>query len=175
MAEGLVTHTIEPVFAPNSLVLLLGTMPSPQSRRQGFYYGHPQNRFWPVLAQVFDQPTPAWQDIEAKRRLLLVNRLALWDVLAECTIDGAADSSIRQPRPNDLPRLIQQTQIQAVFCTGLKAWQLYQQLAEPQTHIPAVRLPSTSPANRRVSDAELFAAYQQIKKTRDMLTARSIY
>ena len=173
MVQKPVKHDIEPIFAANSLVLVLGTMPSPQSRRQGFYYAHPQNRFWPVLARVFGEPEPERQDIPAKRSLIIRQRLALWDVLAECSIDGAADSSIRRPRPNNLPALISRTQIRAVFCTGLKAYQLYQRLCAPQTHIPAVRLPSTSPANRRISDDGLFDAYRQIKATRDMLITRA--
>lgn len=169
MTPTAVKHTIPPVFAPDSLVLLLGTMPSPQSRRQGFYYGHPQNRFWRALAEVFGAPVPEVNDIAAKKRLLLQNRLALWDVLADCLIDGAADSSIKAPNPNDIAGLIPKTQIQAVFCTGQKAWQLYQRLCLPACHIPAELLPSTSPANRRVSDAELLAAYQKIKSRRDSL------
>ncbi len=164
MSKTTVFHNIAPVFAADSRVLLLGTMPSPQSRRQGFYYGHPQNRFWPTLAAVFDAPAPALDDIPAKRRLLLDNRLALWDVLAACEIAGAADGSIADPRPNDIAGLLRQTEISRVFCTGRKAWQLYQKFCAAACGIEAVCLPSTSPANRRVSDAELLAAYRQIKQ-----------
>ncbi len=163
MPKSTVVHPIPPVYAPDSRVLLLGTMPSPQSRRQGFYYGHPQNRFWPTLAQVFAAPVPAVDDVAAKRRLILANRLALWDVLAACDIDGAADGSISNPQPNDIAGLVAKTAITHVFCTGLKAWQLYQKLCAPTTGIDAVRLPSTSPANRRITDRELLEAYQQIK------------
>lgn len=166
MPKSCVIHPIPPVYAKNSCVLLLGTMPSPQSRRQGFYYGHPQNRFWPTLAQVFAVPVPAVDDIAAKRRLILDNQLALWDVLAACDIDGAADGSISNPQPNDITGLIAKTRIQHVFCTGLKAWQLYQKLCAPATGIDAIRLPSTSPANRRITDTELIEAYQQIKTGR---------
>lgn len=169
MQPQFITHTISPIFAANSLVLLLGTMPSPQSRRRNFYYGHPQNRFWPLLAQVFGTPTPAHDDITAKRDLILHNRLALWDVLACCEISGAADSSIRNPQANDIAALLDKTQIRAVFCTGQKAWQLYQKLCLPTCGLPAVCLPSTSPANRRIGNAELLAAWQAVKTTRDSL------
>ena len=169
MQPQFITHTIPPIFAADSLVLLLGTMPSPQSRRQNFYYGHPQNRFWPLLAQIFGAPIPARDDITAKCDLILQNRLALWDVLACCEISGAADSSIRNPRANDIAALLAKTQIQAVFCTGQKAWQLYQKLCLPTCGLPAVCLPSTSPANRRIKDTELLAAWQAVKTTRDRL------
>lgn len=159
----LIRHTIAPIYAADSKVLLLGTMPSPKSREAAFYYGHPQNRFWRTLAAVFDEPLP--QDIAEKTALLLRHRLALWDVLESCLIKGADDSSIREPRANDLPALIAKTQITAVFCTGAKAHLLYQQLCQPSTGIPAVRLPSTSPANRRFSDSALLAAYSQIRAT----------
>ena len=158
----LIVHQIAPVFAADSRVLLLGSLPSPKSRAQGFYYGHPQNRFWPTLAAVLSVPPPEPADIEAKRRLLVEHRLALWDVLASCLITGAADSSISQPQANDIAGLLQQTQIHAVFCTGAKAHSLYQSLCLPQTGLPAHRLPSTSPANRRYSNQQLIEEYQKI-------------
>ena len=98
-----VTHEIQPVFDSRSRVLLLGTMPSPSSREQGFYYGHPQNRFWRVIAAIFDEPAP--RTIEEKRDMLLRHPIALWDVLASCEIEGASDASIRDAQPNDLARI----------------------------------------------------------------------
>lgn len=160
--KQLIFHDIPPVFAPNSRVLLLGSLPSPKSRAQGFYYGHPQNRFWPTLAAVLQEPAPDREDIAAKKAMLLKHRIALWDVLASCRIAGAADSSISQPQPNDIAGLLAQTQIRAIFCTGTKAHSLYQRLCLPQTGLPAQLLPSTSPANRRWSNSRLQAAYQQI-------------
>ncbi len=160
--KQLIVHDIPPVFAANSRVLLLGSLPSPKSRAQGFFYGHPQNRFWPTLAAVLNEPVPARDNIAAKKAMLLKHRLALWDVLASCQIAGASDASISQPQPNDIAGLLAQTQIQAVFCTGPKAYSLYQKLCLPQTGLPAQMLPSTSPANRRWSNAQLQTAYQKI-------------
>ena len=111
-----VTHNFPPLFAPDSRALILGSIPSPKSREQAFFYGHPQNRFWPVLAAVFGEPAP--QTIEDKRSLALRHRIAMWDTLAACDIRGASDTSIRNPVANDLPWLIAQTQVRAVFCTG---------------------------------------------------------
>ena len=160
--KQLIVHDIPPVFAANSRVLLLGSLPSPKSRAQGFFYGHPQNRFWPTLAAVLNEPVPARDNIAAKKAMLLKHRLALWDVLASCQIAGASDASITQPQPNDIASLLAQTQIQAVFCTGAKAYSLYQKLCLPQPGLPAQMLPSPSPANRRWSNAQLQAAYQKI-------------
>ena len=160
--KQLIVHTIPPVFAPDSRVLLLGSLPSPKSRVQGFYYGHPQNRFWPTLAAVLNEPAPAREDIAAKKQLLLRHRLALWDVLASCLISGAADASISQPQPNDIASLLAKTQIQAIFCTGATAYKLYQRLCLPTTGLAAQQLPSTSPANRRYNNEQLKNAYQAI-------------
>ena len=88
-------HTLLPIYDANSRILILGTFPSPKSRAQGFYYGHPQNRFWHVLSTVLQEPLPS--SIEEKRAMLLRRGIALWDVLASCKITGAADSSIRDP------------------------------------------------------------------------------
>ena len=152
-----VTHEIQPVFDSHSRVLLLGTMPSPASREQGFYYGHPQNRFWRVLAAIFDEPAP--RTIEEKRDMLLRHHIALWDVLASCEIEGASDASIRDAQPNDLARIFDAADIRAVFATGTKAGELYRKLIEPTLDAPCTTLPSTSPANAKMKLADLVDAY----------------
>ena len=152
-----VTHEIQPVFDSRSHVLLLGTMPSPASREQGFYYGHPQNRFWRVLAAIFDEPAP--RTIEEKRDMLLRHHVALWDALASCEIEGASDASIRDAQPNDLARIFDAADIRAVFATGTKAGELYRKLIEPPLGVPCTTLPSTSPANAKMKLADLVDAY----------------
>ncbi len=154
-----VTHEIQPVFDSRSRVLLLGTMPSPASREQGFYYGHPQNRFWRVLAAIFDEPAP--RAIEEKRDMLLRHHIALWDVLASCEIEGASDASIRDAQPNDLARIFDAADIRAVFATGAKAGELYRKLIEPTLGVPCTTLPSTSPANAKMKLADLVDAYSK--------------
>ena len=155
-----VTHNFPPLFAPDSRALILGSIPSPKSREQAFFYGHPQNRFWPVLAAVFGEPAP--QTVADKRSLALRHRIAMWDTLAACDIRGASDTSIRNPVPNDLPWLIAQTQVRAVFCTGTTSYKYYKKLCQPQTGIEAVCLPSTSPANAAWSKERLIQAYSVI-------------
>lgn len=154
-----VTHEIQPVFDSRSRVLLLGTMPSPASREQGFYYGHPQNRFWRMLAAIFDEPVP--RTIEEKRDMLLRHHIALWDVLASCEIEGASDASIRDAQPNDLARIFDAADIRAVFATGTKAGELYRKLIEPTLGVPCTTLPSTSPANAKMKLADLVDAYSK--------------
>lgn len=155
-----IIHSIEPVFDAESRVLILGTMPSPKSREVQFYYGHPQNRFWRVLASVLGEELP--QSVPEKKAMLLRHRIALWDVLAECEITGASDSSIRNPVANDLSVILDHAPVQAVFTTGATAWKLYTRLQKPHTGIEAVRLPSTSPANCAVKMEALTEAYKAI-------------
>lgn len=159
-AAARVVHTIEPVFDERSRVLVLGTMPSPKSREIGFYYGHPQNRFWRVLAALFDEPVPTTN--EERTALLLAHRIALWDVLASCTIKGASDASIADAVPNDLSRITEAAPIQRVFCTGATAARLYRKHCEAATGIPATQLPSTSPANAAWSLDRLIEAYRPL-------------
>ena len=159
MSEHIV-HTIEPVFDSESRVLILGTMPSPKSREVGFYYGHPRNRFWKVLALVLGESEPS--SITEKIALLHRRHIALWDVLAACEIEGASDASIRQPEPNDLSRIFSVAPIQAVFTTGTTAYRLYQKYQAQLTGLNANRLPSTSPANCAVSLEQLSEAYREI-------------
>ena len=152
-----VVHTIPPLYDSTSRVLLLGSIPSPKSREVGFFYGHPRNRFWPVLAAVLGEPAP--QTIEQKRAMCLRHHVALWDTIARCDIAGASDTSIRNAVPNDVAALIEQLGVQAVFCNGAASGRIYAKYAEPLTHLPATVLPSTSPANAVWSPARLQAAW----------------
>ena len=158
-----VIHTLPPVFDRNSRVLILGTMPSPASREAGFFYSHPQNRFWPVMAAVFGEPEP--KSNGEKRAFLLSRRVALWDVLKSCLIRGADDRSIAEPTANDLSVILSAAKIQAVFTTGGIAAALYKRCCLPKMGIQAHPLPSTSPANCRYYDFDsLTAAYSVITK-----------
>lgn len=144
-----VTHTFGPVFDDRSKILILGSMPSVKSREQNFYYGHPQNRFWKVLAAVLDEDVPA--TIEEKRAFLLKNDIALWDVIGSCDIIGSSDSSIRNVRANDMATIMDKADIKAIFANGGKAHALFEQYCGAYTSSgkqpPLVKLPSTSPAN----------------------------
>lgn len=156
-----IIHTIAPVFDAQSRILILGTMPSPKSRENAFYYGHPQNCFWRILSAVFEETVPGTNS--EKTVFLLWHHIALWDVLQSCDITGADDSSIRNPVPNDLRLILSQADIQAVFTTGKKAAQLYRKLILPETGMPAHELPSTSPANcARTTFEGLKAAHMAI-------------
>ena len=97
-----IEHPLEPIYAVDSRVLVLGTMPSPKSREIGFYYGHPQNRFWKVMGALFDEPEPL--GIEGRTAFLYAHGIALWDVLSSCAIVGASDASIVDPVANNLSR-----------------------------------------------------------------------
>jgi hypoxanthine-DNA glycosylase len=139
------THPFGPLYNDSSKVLILGSFPSVKSREQNFFYGHPQNRFWRVIASVFDQPVP--QSIEEKKQLILSSGLALWDSIASCEITGSSDSSIRNAQPNDLSIILNNCNIERIYCNGRKSYELYQKYIRPQTGRAAVCLPSTSPAN----------------------------
>lgn len=155
-----VIHTFGPVYDGASRVLILGTMPSPKSREYGFYYNHPRNRFWPVMAALFGAELPASN--AEKEALVRTHGIALWDVLASCVIAGAEDSSIREPVPNDINRILRAAAIRAIFTTGGKAAELYRCHCQPSTGVPAIALPSTSPANARLRLPDLVQAYRPI-------------
>jgi hypoxanthine-DNA glycosylase len=155
-----VIHQIPPTYDSESRVLVLGSVPSPKSREVGFNYGHPQNRFWRVLAALAGEELPLTTD--ERRAFCLRHRIALWDVVAECDIVGASDASIRDPKPNPLTQITHYAPIEAIFCTGAKAHALYRRLCEKEVGMRAVRLPSTSPANAACSMERLLAAYAEI-------------
>ena len=153
-------HPFGPLFNENSHVLILGSFPSVKSREQNFFYGHPQNRFWKVIAAVFDQPVP--QNIEEKKQLILTNGLALWDSIASCEITGSSDASIRNARANDIDIILGNSSIERIYCNGRKSHELYCRYIEAQTGREAICLPSTSPANAQWSLERLIEAWSVI-------------
>ena len=156
------THTIPPVFDADCRTLILGSFPSVKSRETAFFYGHPQNRFWKVLAAVFGEAVP--QTVEEKTALLLRHHIALWDVAASCEIEGSSDASMRQVVPNDLSPILQTASIERIFTNGGTAHWLYQKLIFPKTGMPDIPLPSTSPANARSSLADLTEKWMCIRE-----------
>lgn len=157
-----VSHTFEPVFDENSRILILGTFPSVKSREQNFYYGHPQNRFWKLLAALTDSEVP--KNIPEKKDMLLRNCIAIWDVIESCEIIGSSDSSIRNVVPADLNRILKQAPIQTIYANGGKAFELYEKYARPLTGRPIKKLPSTSPANAAWQMERLIEAWSVIRE-----------
>lgn len=157
----MIVHPIQPVYNKYSRILILGSFPSVKSREEGFFYGHPQNRFWRVLAAVFQEQVP--RTIEEKRAFLLQNRIAVWDVIASCDIEGSSDSSIKNVVPNNLEQILHTAPIETVYVNGKKAQQLYIRYLEPETGRKAVCLPSTSPANAAWSLDRLIEVWKKIR------------
>ena len=138
-------HTFGPVYDKNSKILILGSFPSVKSRENQFYYGHPQNRFWRVIAAICNETLP--ETVEEKKGLLQRHRIALWDVIASCDIVGSSDSSIKNVAANNMDVIFQKADIGVVFANGDKAYRLYQKYCDGEGQPPLIRLPSTSPAN----------------------------
>lgn len=155
-----VKHEIPPIFDKNSKILVLGSFPSVKSRESQFFYHHPQNRFWKVLSSVIGVDTPT--SIEEKKKFLLDNNIALWDVIASCDIEGSSDSSIKNVVTNDLDKIIENCNIKQIFCNGGKSYELYRKYCEKDTNLKAIKLPSTSPANARFSLEKLIAEWNII-------------
>ena len=150
---------LPPLHGARAIALILGSFPSPKSREQGFFYGHKQNRFWPMIAAVTGEPVPDWADIEAKKAIILKHGLAVWDTIGACDIKGASDASIRNAVPNDVAALIQKLGVRAVFCNGAASGRIYAKYAEPLTHLPAAVLPNVAGPGKLVFDYGDSAAY----------------
>ena len=158
-------HPIPPVYstAPKnpSRILILGSFPSVKSRETAFFYGHPQNRFWRVMAAVLHEPFPI--TVEEKITLLTAHGIALWDVIAACDITGSSDSTITNVTPTNLFPILAGGTVRAVFTNGTTATRLYKRYQEPTTGIPSICLPSTSPANAARSLEQLVEAWSVIR------------
>ena len=155
-------HEFQPIYDSRSKALILGSFPSVKSREQNFYYGHPRNRFWKLLAAICSEDTPAATD--QKIALCLKHGIALWDVIQSCDIEGSSDSSIKNVRVNDLSVILDNCDIKCIFVNGSTAYNLFVKYQQTRTGREAVRLPSTSPANAAWSFDRLFSEWSIIRE-----------
>ncbi len=153
-------HPFEPVVDETCHTLILGSFPSVKSRENAFFYGHPQNRFWRMLAAVFGEEVP--KDIPEKKSLLLRHGIALWDVIASCEIEGSSDASVKNAVPVDIVRVCGAAPIRRVICNGALAAKLYRKHLLPLTGLEAQTAPSTSPANAAWSLERLTEAWAKL-------------
>ena len=158
----MIIHPIPPVYDEHAKILILGSFPSVKSREEGFFYGHPQNRFWKVISAVYGEDTP--RTVSDKKAFLLRNHIALWDVIGSCDIDGSSDSSIRNVSANDLSVILEHADIRNIYVNGQTAYKYYRRYSENKTGRSAICLPSTSPANAAWSADRLTIAWSCIKK-----------
>ena len=156
-----VTHPFRPLFQTDSKILILGSFPSIKTREYGFFYGHPQNSFWPLLERIFGVKLST--DIEERRAFLLQHHLAIYDVIYRCDIIGSGDASIQNVIPSDLSPILKEADIRQIFCNGGTAYRYYQKYQEQKTEVKAIQLPSTSPANARFSMDDLYHQWKIIK------------
>lgn len=157
-----IIHPIPPLFDAECRVLILGSFPSIKSREAMFFYGHPQNRFWPMLAALFGEPSPT--TVEEKKTLALSRRIAMWDSIRACTVTGSSDSSIRDVEPNDLSVILDGSRVDHIFCNGALSHKMYTKYIYPTTGIAALKLPSTSPANAAYTMDRLVREWSVIKE-----------
>ena len=150
-----------PVYDKNSKILILGSFPSVKSREANFYYGHPQNRFWPLLSRILETDAP--QNTEEKKALLIKNNIALWDTLDSCDIIGSSDSSIKNAVPVDIDRVLSAADIRKIFCNGGVSYTLFLRYLTPVCGITPEKLPSTSPANAAWTMDRLYNEWKRIK------------
>ena len=157
----MIVHPFPPLYDENSQILILGSFPSVKSREAMFFYGHPQNRFWKVTSRIFGAPVP--ETIDEKKKFLLSNKIALWDVIASCEIKGSSDSSIKNAVPNDLSEIFKKADIKHIFVNGKTAEKYYNKYTKDTVGKAAVCLPSTSPANAAWTVERLVKAWEIIK------------
>ena len=158
-AEQLV-HPFPPTWDEHSEILILGSFPSVKSREMAYFYGHPQNRFWRIVAALYEDDIPL--TVEERRAFLLRHHIALWDVIASCTIVGSSDSSIRDAVPNDIRPILAGAPIREIYTNGQTSFRLYRKYLLPEIGREAVCLPSTSPANAAWSFDRLTEAWSVI-------------
>lgn len=156
----MINHPFPPLFDGNSEKLILGSFPSVASREHNFYYGFSLNRFWLVLAGVFNKPVP--ETVDEKKKFILSHRIALWDVISSCDIEKSSDKSIKNAAPNDIVSLIKNTNIRAVYLNGAVSYELYKKFFSKKIDLPAFKLPSTSPLNAAFSLEELIKNWRII-------------
>lgn len=153
-------HPFPPVYDSQSRILILGSFPSVKSRETNFFYGHPRNRFWKLIARLVDEEVPI--TIEEKKVMLLKHHIAIWDVIASCEIQGSSDSSIKNVVANDLSKILEAAQIVQIYGNGATACKFYKKYIYKETGREIIKLPSTSPANAAWSEDRLYEKWKEI-------------
>jgi len=161
MPADQIIHPFPPVWNKDSRILILGSFPSVRSRQIGFYYGHPQNRFWPLMARLYGEAVP--QTTDERQAFALCHGIALWDTIESCRITGSSDASIRDAKPNDIAGLIHKTNITCIFCNGQQSWRMFEKYCAESCGMQAIPLPSTSPANAAWTMDRLAEAWKVIQ------------
>ncbi len=156
-----IVHPLQPLFQADSKILILGSFPSIKTREYGFFYGHPQNRFWPLLERIFEESLGT--DIEERRDFLLRHHIAVYDVIYQCDIIGSSDSSIQNVVASDLNPIFKVADIKNIFCNGGTSYRYYRKYHEKKIGVESIQLPSTSPANARFSIDDLYNQWKIIK------------
>lgn len=156
-----VQHTINPIYNEKSNILILGTFPSVKSRENKFFYSHPQNRFWKIIAYITNT-SPVPSTIDEKKNMLLNNKIALFDVIKSCDITGSSDTSIKNVEPWDLSIILDACNIKKIYANGNKAYELYMKYCYNNLKRSIIKLPSTSPANASFNFERLLSEWSQI-------------
>ena len=156
------THTLPIFINEDSEILILGSFPSVKFREVMFYYGHPQNRFFRVLGSLFNESAP--ESVADRKDFLKRHKIGLYDVIEECDIEGSADSSIRNVVPIDIVTILNRyPKIKVIGVNGSKAKDLFNKhLFDKVGNAKVIYLPSTSPANARMSLEDLVREYKEI-------------
>lgn len=155
-----IIHPLKPLFDKDSKILILGSFPSIKTREYGFFYGHPQNRFWPLMENLFNVKLS--EDIEERRAFLLKHNIAMFDSIYQCDIVGSSDASIKNVFPSHLEEIFEKADIKQVFCNGTTSFKYYRKYQEKKFDMKAIKLPSTSPANARYRMDDLIEEWKVI-------------
>lgn len=156
---GEIKYGFEPLYYADSKLLILGSFPSVKSRKAEFYYGNPQNRFWKTLSDFFKKPLPL--TTEEKKIFLKNEKIALWDIVAECEIEGSKDSTIKNFKVANIQKILQNSNISFIICNGGTAYDIFlKNYGDIGTE--HIKLPSTSPANTKFCAEEWFDVLRRV-------------
>lgn len=153
-----IVHPLEPLYDKNSKIIVLGSFPSVKTREYGFFYGHPQNRFWKIMEVLFDCDLD--KSIDERKNFMLEHNIAMWDTIYACDIVGSSDASIKNVVPTPLSDIVENSNIEAAFCNGATSYKYFKKYHEENLHIKSFKLPSTSPANARYSLDDLVSEWK---------------
>ncbi len=153
-----------PIIDEECKIIILGSMPGAESLRKGEYYGHPRNAFWRIMFDMLD--CDFTDDYDAKKKMLLDNHIALWDVISYCEREGSLDSNIKEDIPNDFNSLfLDYPNIKRVYFNGQKAYDTFRRKVGFDSEKNYIRLPSTSPAHAIAYSKKLMVWKQAIRQT----------
>ncbi|MFC4296019.1 DNA-deoxyinosine glycosylase [Novosphingobium tardum] len=152
------------MIAPDTQVIVLGSLPGRASLAADRYYAHPRNQFWRLIGSVIERDLVPLE-YEDRLAALRDGGIGLWDTVASAERAGSLDTALRNVTRNPLADVLERApKLRALGFNGGAAARIGRKALPSDTPLALIDLPSSSPAYCRISVDEKAQAWAQLRE-----------